>query len=60
MDLVEVSNRKEFYFYNIKNKTIEKVEQTAVPPVISSVSSDTGSVKGGTVVNITGTGFTGA
>lgn len=60
VDLVEVSNRRDFYLYNIESKTIEKVEPTVIPPIINSVSPNTGSVKGGTVVNITGTGFTGA
>ncbi|MDP4144000.1 MAG: IPT/TIG domain-containing protein [Bacillota bacterium] len=60
LDLVEFSNRTDFYIYNKQSKSILKIEPTAAPPVINSVSPNTGLVKGGTVVNITGTGFTGA
>lgn len=60
LDLVEISNRIDFYLYNIQSKSIIKIEQDVVPPVVNSVGPNTGSVKGDTIVNITGTGFTGA
>jgi uncharacterized repeat protein (TIGR02543 family) len=59
LDLAEFSNRADFYLYNKQGKAIIKIEPEEVPPVIKSVSPNTGSVKGGTVVNIAGTGFTG-
>lgn len=60
LDLVEISNRMDFYLYSLQSKSIIKIEQDVVPPVVNSVSPNTGSIKGGTIVNIKGTGFAGA
>lgn len=60
IDLVEFSNRTDFYLYSKESKSILKVEPSTAPPVVNSVSPNTGVVKGGTVVNILGTGFIGA
>jgi hypothetical protein len=60
IDLYEISNRADFYYYSIQAKRIMKIEPDIPIPVITEVSPNNGSVKGGTVVNITGTGFTGA
>jgi hypothetical protein len=60
LDLVEFSTRTDLYLYNIENKSILKIEPDKAPPVVNYVSPNTSLIKGGTVVNITGTGFTGA